>query len=115
MAIVWRFEQGIKSFLWGEGLYRAHCISAKREKKNTAFNGGSSTYPGAEKAYIYEHLGGEARQEIKYRTQADRLNPICVLEILQEIYRQPQSLTKLQKQFFDRRQRHGECGNSHMH
>ena len=70
---------------------------------------------GEKAAYIYEHLGGEARQEIKYRTTAEKSNPQRILDILQEIYGQPQSLTKLQKQFFDRRQRDGESVREYSH
>ena len=112
---------------------RERIVYLPKEKKCPVFNGGSSaafyewldeinatlvyrSYNGAEKAaYFYEHLGGEARQEIKYRTQTERSDPVCVLEILHEIYGQPQSLTKLQKQFFDRRQREGESVREYSH
>ena len=66
-------------------------------------------YTGADKAsYIYEQLGGEAKQEIRYRPLSVRKDPECIIEILKEIYGRPQSLTKLQRSFFDRRQREGE-------
>lgn len=112
---------------------RERIVYLPKEKKCPVFTGGSSaayydwldemnaalvyrSYAGAEKAaYIYEHLGGEARQEIKFRPQTERSNPIRVLEILKEIYGQPQSLTKLQKQFFDRRQREGESVREYSH
>lgn len=66
-------------------------------------------------AFIYEQLGGEARQELKYRPQAVRLDPDLVLEILKEMYGQPPSLTKLQKQFFERRQKQGESVREYSH
>ena len=112
---------------------RERIVYLPKEKKCTVFNGGSSatfyewldeinatlvyrSYTGGEKAaYIYEHLGGEAKQEIKYRTPSERANPQSVLAILKEIYGQPQSLTKLQKQFFDRRQREGESVREYSH
>lgn len=46
---------------------------------------------------IYDHLGGEARREIKYWSQAERQDPKGIIEILREIYGQPHSLTRLQK------------------
>lgn len=112
---------------------REHIVYVPKEKKCAVFSGGSSalfyewqdeisatvcyrSYSEPEKAaYIYEHLGGEAKQEIKYRTKAEKSNPARVLEILQEIYGQPQSLTKLQRQFFDRRQREGESVREYSH
>ena len=66
-------------------------------------------------AFIYEQLGGEARQEIKYQTQAVRSDPDRVLDVLKEVYGQPLSLTKLQKQFFDRRQKGGESVREYSH
>ena len=128
--------EGQSGLLRAEGLSggsRERVVYLPKEKKCTVFTGGSSanfydwvdeinatlgyrSYNGAEKAaYIYEHLGGEARQEIKYRTQVERANPEQVINILQEIYGQPQSLTKLQKQFFDRRQRDGETVREYSH
>ncbi len=97
-----------------------------KEKKCTTFTGGTSTtfydwldelnatlshrpFTHVEKAaFIYEQLGGEARQELKYQPQAIRSDPDQVLKILKEIYGQPPSLTKLQKQFFERRQKESE-------
>lgn len=112
---------------------RERIVYLPKERKCAVFTGGSSTafyewldeidatliyrsYTGVEKAaYIYEHLGGEARQEIKYRPKLERSDPKRVLETLKEIYGQPQSLTKLQKQFFDRRQRDGESMREYSH
>lgn len=104
-----------------------------REKKGKPFSGGSPTvfyewldelnailsyrpYSGADKAaYIYEQLSGEAKQEIRYRSLAERKDPDRILEILKDIYGRPQSLTKLQRQFFDRRQKEGESVREFSH
>lgn len=70
----------------------------------------------SEKAmFIYDHLGGEAKQEIKYRSMTEEVDPDCVLTILKEIYGQPSSLTHLQKQFFDRKQRDSETIREYSH
>lgn len=85
-----------------------------RLNKNTIL--GYRQFEDTEKAmYIYDHLGGEARQEIKYRSQIERQDPKCIMEILREVYGQPQSLTRLQKGFFDRRQREGESIREYSH
>lgn len=36
--------------------------------------------------FIYDHLEGEAKNEIKYRTSAEREDPDKILSILQEVY-----------------------------
>ncbi len=36
--------------------------------------------------YNYDHLGGEAKYEIKYQSQAEKKDFWCILEILQKIY-----------------------------
>ena len=108
-------------------------IFVPKERKCKIFTGGSSAvfyewlddinavlnfrpYEGTDKAVcIYEHLGGEARQEIRYRPQVDRKDPQRILDILKEIYERPQSLTRLQRQFFDRRQRQGESIREYSH
>ncbi|XP_023818555.1 uncharacterized protein LOC111948684 [Oryzias latipes] len=108
-------------------------IYLPKEKKCRTFSGGSCAdfyewldeinsvlsfrhFQQSEKAmYIYDHLGGEAKQEIKYRSSAERADPDCVLAILKEIYGQPSSLTRLQKLFFDRKQRDGETIREYSH
>lgn len=112
---------------------RERIVYLPKEKKCTTFTGGISAtfydwldelnatlsyrpFTGAEKAaFIYEQLGGEARQEIKYQPQAVRSDPDQVLDILTEIYGRPSSLTKLQRQFFERRQREGESVREYSH
>lgn len=112
---------------------RERIVYLPKEKKCTTFIGGTSimfydwldelnatlTYrsftPAEKAAFIYEQLGGEARQEIKYQSQEIRSDPDKVLETLKEIYGRPPSLTKLQKQFFERRQKQGESVREYSH
>lgn len=58
--------------------------------------------------FIFDHLGGEAREEIKYRTSAERSNPASVLAILKELYGCARSYVTLQQAFFSRKQQEGE-------
>lgn len=36
--------------------------------------------------FLFDHLEGEARDEIKYRSTAEREDPDSILAILQELY-----------------------------
>lgn len=65
--------------------------------------------------FIFDHLEGEAKHEIKYRPQADRENPTKVLSILQELYGCAESYVALQKDFFSRRQLEGESLQEYSH
>lgn len=112
---------------------RERVIYVPKEKKCPVFNEGSCAefyewldeinavlgyrhFEDTEKAmYIYDHLGGEARQEVRYRSQSERRDPRRILEILKEVYGQPDSLTRLQKLFFDRRQRERESVREYSH
>lgn len=58
--------------------------------------------------YIFDHLEGEAREEIKFRSSAERVDPARVLAILQELYGCAQSYVTLQQAFFSRHQLEGE-------
>ncbi|XP_058497498.1 uncharacterized protein LOC131467514 isoform X1 [Solea solea] len=58
--------------------------------------------------FIFDHLEGEAREEIKYRTSVERGDPIKVLAILKELYGCAQSYVTLQQAFFARKQQEGE-------
>ncbi|XP_051803412.1 uncharacterized protein LOC127533709 [Acanthochromis polyacanthus] len=58
--------------------------------------------------FIFDHLEGEAREEIKYRSSAERGDPDTVLAILQELYGCSESYVALQEAFFSRRQQEGE-------
>ncbi|KAG5268958.1 hypothetical protein AALO_G00196740 [Alosa alosa] len=69
-----------------------------------------------EKAYfIFDHLEGEAKDEIKYRPKADREDPTKILAILQELYGCAESYVALQKDFFSRRQLEGESLQEYSH
>lgn len=58
--------------------------------------------------FISDHLDGEAKQEIKFRSSAERRDPDKVLSILKELYGCHQSYITLQQEFFARRQLEGE-------
>ena len=58
--------------------------------------------------FIFDHLEGEAKEEIKYRSSAERADPTKVLAILKELYGCSQSYVTLQQAFFSRRQQEGE-------
>lgn len=62
-----------------------------------------------DKAYfLFDHLEGEAREEIRYRSRGEKENPEKIFEILQELYGCPQSYVALQEAFFSRKQQEGE-------
>ncbi|KAL2098387.1 hypothetical protein ACEWY4_007594 [Coilia grayii] len=87
-------KSGIKVSDWieeAESCMRARHLSAKDQ----AF-------------FLFDHLEGEARQEIKYRPSADRNDPEKIKSILQELYGCPHSYVALQEAFFSRKQQDGE-------
>lgn len=62
-----------------------------------------------ERAYfLFDHLEGEAREEIRYRPIEEKENPEKIFEILQELYGCPRSYVALQESFFSRKQQEGE-------
>ncbi|KAL2097674.1 hypothetical protein ACEWY4_006881 [Coilia grayii] len=62
-----------------------------------------------ERAYfLFDHLEGEARDEIRYRSREEKESPEKIVEILQELYGCPQSYVALQEAFFLRKQQEGE-------
>lgn len=65
--------------------------------------------------FIYDHLEGEAKNEIKYRSRAEREDPEKILFILQEMYGCPQSYVALQEKFFSRKQLEGESLQEYSH
>ncbi|XP_049335118.1 uncharacterized protein LOC125802156 [Astyanax mexicanus] len=98
-----------------------------KDKKNVIFSGQPGTMPfhewvdelqcsfnfrryGAREqaAFLYDHLEGEAKQEIRHSSIEIRRNPTLILDTLKEAYGQPFSLTIAQKRFFDRKQKEGE-------
>ena len=58
--------------------------------------------------FMFDHLEGEAKEEIKFRPSAERRDPVQVLAILKELYGCAQSYVTLQQAFFSRRQLEGE-------
>lgn len=58
--------------------------------------------------FMFDHLQGEAREEIKYRTSAEREDPAKILAILGDLYGCTQSYVTLQQAFFFRKQQEGE-------
>lgn len=58
--------------------------------------------------FLYDHLEGEARNEIKYRPIASRENPEEIISILKEVYGCTKSYVYWQQRFFDRKQRENE-------
>lgn len=63
----------------------------------------------ADQAYfLFDHLEGEAKEEIKYRPAGERKDPDKILEILRELYGCAQSHVALQEAFFSRKQQEGE-------
>ncbi len=65
--------------------------------------------------FLYDHLDGEAKSEIRFRPTVDRNNPDRILAILLETFGCPQSYIEAQKQFFQRRQRDGESLREFSH
>lgn len=58
--------------------------------------------------FLFDHLAGEAREEIKYRPLVDRRDPAKIISILTELYGCSQSYIALQEAFFSRKQQEGE-------
>lgn len=58
--------------------------------------------------FLYDHLEGEAREEIKYRSSTERSDPNRIISILQDLYGCVESYVALQEAFFSRRQQEGE-------
>ena len=58
--------------------------------------------------FMFDHLEGEARDEIKYRTSAEQSDPAQILAILKDLYGCNRSYIALQQAFFARTQQEGE-------
>lgn len=58
--------------------------------------------------FLFDHLEGEARDEIKYRASAEREDPVKIIAVLTELYGCSDSYVALQEAFFSRRQQEGE-------
>lgn len=64
--------------------------------------------PADQSLFIYDHLKGEAREEIKYRCPGERGDPNKVLSILKELYGCTKSCVSAGRLFFSRKQQDGE-------
>lgn len=58
--------------------------------------------------FLFDHLEGEAREEMKYRSAEERGDPVKIIGVLQELYGCCESYVALQEAFFSRRQHEGE-------
>lgn len=58
--------------------------------------------------FLYDHLEGEARNEIKYRPKVTKEDPEKIIKVLIEVYGCTKSYVYWQQKFFDRKQREGE-------
>ncbi|XP_049340756.1 uncharacterized protein LOC125804921 [Astyanax mexicanus] len=58
--------------------------------------------------FLYDHLEGGARNEIKYRSAMVREDPREIISVLKEVYGCAKSYVYWQQRFFDRKQRDGE-------
>ena len=58
--------------------------------------------------FLYDHLEGEARSEIKYRPVTVRENPTEMISVLKEVYGCSKSYVYWQQRFFDRKQKETE-------
>lgn len=58
--------------------------------------------------FLFDHLVGEARDEIKFRSSAERKDPDKIIAILREIYGCSKSYVALQEAFFSRKQQEEE-------
>lgn len=67
--------------------------------------------------FIYDHLEGEARTEIKFHSLSDRNDPERILTILTDMYGCSQSYIGLQKQFYHKhyKQAEGESLREYSH
>ena len=65
--------------------------------------------------FVYDHLEGAARTEIKYRDPSVREDSEQILNILQEVYGCSKSYVALQQKFFDRKQKEGESLQDFSH
>ncbi len=58
--------------------------------------------------FLFDHLEGEAREEVKYRSAEERVDPAKLISALKDVYRCSQSYVALQEAFFSRRHQEGE-------
>lgn len=58
--------------------------------------------------FLFDHLEGEAREEIRYRSVSERSDPEKIFAALREVYGCFESHVALQEAFFSRKQQQGE-------
>ena len=58
--------------------------------------------------FLYDHLEGEARNEIKYRPSDVREDPTAIVNVLKEVFGCSRSYVVWQQRFFDRKQQANE-------
>lgn len=58
--------------------------------------------------FLFDRLEGEAREEIKYRSSAERADPSAIITVLQELYGCSEYYAALQEACFSRWQQEGE-------
>lgn len=58
--------------------------------------------------FLFDHLEGEARDELRYRSDIERGDPEKIIQALKELYGCSLSHVALQQAFFSRRQQEGE-------
>ena len=58
--------------------------------------------------FLFDHLEGEAREEIKYRSVVEKEDSAKIISVLQELYGCSKSYVALQEAFFSRQQQEGE-------
>lgn len=65
--------------------------------------------------FIYDHLEGEAKDEIRYRPRVEREDPKKIVAILRGLYGCSKSYVALQQSFFSRGQQEGESLQEFSH
>ncbi len=58
--------------------------------------------------FLIDHLEGEAREELRYRSGVERRDPDQIIAALRELYGCTRTYVVLQELFFSRRQQEGE-------
>lgn len=64
--------------------------------------------PADQAFFLFDHLEGEAKEEIKYRSIEERQDTAQIISILKGLYGSTESYVALQEAFFSRRQQEGE-------
>ena len=62
----------------------------------------------AQVEFLYDHLQGQARDEVRTLKEVERNNPGKILEILQQLFQDADTIAQIQQQFFQREQRKNE-------